>query len=100
MDQDVGVAAVLALPDKARSENWRAAGSCRGSDPDLFYPIGRGRSAYRQIEEAKAVCRDCPSREPCLAFAITTRQHRGVWGGTSPDERRRLTRHRVRTVAS
>ena len=99
MDQDNGMATVLALPNRAPTESWRAVANCRGSDPNLFYPIGRGRRAYQQIDEAKAVCRGCPSREACLAWAISTRQHRGVWGGTSPEERRRLARPR-RTVAS
>ena len=100
MSQDVGVATVLALPDRARTEDWRAVARCRGTDPNLFYPIGRGRQADQQIEAAKAVCNGCPSADACLAHAMSTRQHRGVWGGTSPEERRRLARARLRTVAS
>ena len=99
MNPDHGVT-VLALPDRASTGDWRTLARCRGTDPNFFYPIGRGRQADEQIDEAKAVCRGCPSREGCLAYAISTRQHRGVWGGTSPEERRRLVRARVRTVAS
>jgi WhiB family redox-sensing transcriptional regulator len=100
MDQNLAVATVLALPNRARTEDWRSVASCRGTDPNLFYPIGRGRHADQQMEEAKAVCRECPSQEACLAFAVSTRQHRGVWGATSPEERRRLARGKVRSVAS
>ena len=100
MNQDLAVATVLTLPNRARPEDWRSVASCRGTDPNLFYPIGRGRQADQQIEEAKAVCDGCLSREACLAFAVSTRQHRGVWGGTSPEERRRMARSKVRTVAS
>lgn len=80
--------------------NWREVASCRDSDPDLFYPLGKGHAAFEQTEEAKLVCRACPSREPCLAFALATRQDLGVWGGTSPEERRVLMRERRRAVAS
>jgi WhiB family transcriptional regulator, redox-sensing transcriptional regulator len=83
-----------------RLEGWRNSASCRDSDPDLFYPLGRGRAAFEQAEVAKAVCRDCPSREPCLAYALVTRQDLGVWGGTSPEDRRVLIRGQRPAVAS
>ncbi len=82
------------------SENWRHVGSCRDSDPNVFYPLGRGRPARELTEVAKSICRACPSRRPCLAFALATRQDLGVWGGTSPEERRELLRARRRAVAS
>jgi WhiB family redox-sensing transcriptional regulator len=85
---------------RRRAENWRAVGSCRDSDPNLFYPLGRGHPSLEQTEVAKSICRACPSREPCLAFALATRQDLGVWGGTSPEERRELIRARRRAIAS
>jgi WhiB family redox-sensing transcriptional regulator len=81
-------------------EGWRNSASCRESDPDLFYPLGRGRAALEQAEVAKAICRACPSREPCLTYALVTRQDLGVWGGTSPDDRRERIRGRRPAVAS
>ena len=33
------------------------------------------------VEEAKALCRDCPIREACLAGALERREPWGVWGG-------------------
>jgi WhiB family redox-sensing transcriptional regulator len=79
---------------------WRDVGNCRHSDPNLFYPLGRGVAAFEQAEDAKAICRTCPSQEPCLAFALATSQDLGVWGGMSADERRRLLRSRRASVAS
>jgi WhiB family redox-sensing transcriptional regulator len=35
----------------------------------------------REIEQAKALCRDCPAREACLASALKRREPWGVWGG-------------------
>ena len=82
-------------------ESWRDAGHCRDKDPNIFYPLGRGRSAMDQMEVAKAFCRGCPSREPCLEFALTAGQQLGIWGGTSPEERRVLLgRGRRAQVAS
>ena len=33
------------------------------------------------VEEAKALCLDCPIRERCLAGALERREPWGVWGG-------------------
>jgi WhiB family transcriptional regulator, redox-sensing transcriptional regulator len=46
--------------------------------------------------DAKAVCRTCPVRVPCLDFAMATNQDAGVWGGTSEEERRALRAARRR----
>ena len=72
--------------------DWRMLAACRNSDPALFFPIGTTGPAVDQIRSAKAVCRQCPAREPCLDFAMNTRQDSGVWGGTTEDERHRLRR--------
>jgi WhiB family redox-sensing transcriptional regulator len=81
-------------------KSWRLFGSCRDSDPNLFYPIGRSRTAQNQTLAAKLVCTSCPSREPCLAFALATHQELGVWGGTSPEDRRHLGWEVQRQVVS
>jgi WhiB family redox-sensing transcriptional regulator len=72
--------------------DWRTVALCRDTDPDLFFPIGTTGPALEQIEDAKAVCRQCPALEPCLEFALATNQESGVWGGTSEEERRKLRR--------
>lgn len=79
--------------------DWRHRAKCREVDPELFFPIGNTGPALLQIEEAKAVCRQCPVLEPCLEWALSTGQDAGVWGGTSEDERRALKRQRVRNRA-
>lgn len=83
---------------KRAPKSWREVGICRDSDPNFFYPVGRGQAALEQTEAAKSVCRVCPSREPCLAFALATHQKLGIWGGASPKERRQLARGRPRPV--
>jgi WhiB family redox-sensing transcriptional regulator len=73
-------------------DSWRDHAACRHEDPDLFFPIGNTGPALVQHEQAKAVCRRCPVREPCLQWALDTAQTLGIWGGTSENERRALRR--------
>jgi WhiB family redox-sensing transcriptional regulator len=70
---------------------WRQQASCRGVDPEIFYPVSEDEEA---AADAKAVCATCPVREPCLEHALTTREKHGVWGGLDERERRRVLRRR------
>lgn len=81
-------ASVIALANAEYS--WRSDALCRDTDPELFFPIGTTGGALLQIEQARAVCRQCPVQADCLDFALTTNQDSGIWGGTSEEERRRL----------
>lgn len=63
---------VAAEPDRA----------CAGADPELFFPLNN-----TQLRLAKNICKRCPHKQPCLDWAVETRQAFGVWGGTGPDER-------------
>jgi WhiB family redox-sensing transcriptional regulator len=71
-------------------DDWRDHASCRDTNPDLFFPVGTTGPAIEQIENAKAVCLQCPVQAPCLEYALATNQDSGVWGGTSEEERRKL----------
>jgi WhiB family redox-sensing transcriptional regulator len=71
---------------------WRKHAACRDTNPDLFFPVGTTGQALVQIDQAKAVCHECPVQSDCLEFALTTNQDSGVWGGTSEEERRKLRR--------
>ena len=71
---------------------WRPQALCRDTDPELFFPIGTTGAALVQIEQARAVCRQCPVQADCLDFALKTNQDSGIWGGTSEEERRKLRR--------
>ncbi|MED7923575.1 WhiB family transcriptional regulator [Nonomuraea sp. LP-02] len=71
--------------------DWTRRAACLDQDPELFFPISMEGPSQSQVEEAKAVCRGCPVREPCLAYALSTRQAYGVWGGTDPEQRRELS---------
>jgi len=79
-----------------RTELWREAAACRGSDPSLFFPEDEDGEV---VDDAKAVCAVCAVREQCLEYALEAREEYGVWGGTTPRERRRLLRRRRRRIA-
>lgn len=72
---------------------WRQHSACRGTDPDIFYPV-----SDEEAEPAKAICATCPVREPCLEYALSTRERDGVWGGATERERRRMIRQRRKTA--
>lgn len=84
------------VPETLRPVDWRAAGLCAAEDPELFHPVGTSSAALLQIEEAKAVCRRCPSIEACLDHALTKPENDGVWGGLSEKERGSIRRAKVR----
>jgi WhiB family transcriptional regulator, redox-sensing transcriptional regulator len=86
------VALTLSVEYLVERQDWRDHASCRDTSPDLFFPVGTTGPALDQIEEAKAVCRHCPARTPCLEYALVTNQDSGIWGGTSEEERRKLRR--------
>ncbi len=59
----------------------RAAGligplPCRTEDPRLWFS-----DLPAELEQAKAFCRQCPLRRPCLDGAIERAEPCGVWGG-------------------
>jgi WhiB family transcriptional regulator, redox-sensing transcriptional regulator len=70
--------------------SWWDLAACRSADPELFFPISATGAGLADIARAKAVCASCGVRQPCLDYAIGTRQVHGVWGGTSEEERRDL----------
>jgi WhiB family redox-sensing transcriptional regulator len=75
---------------------WRDRAACLDEDPELFFPIGSGDAAFRQIDRAKVVCRRCEVIETCLSWAMESGKDDGVWGGLSADERRALKRRNAR----
>jgi len=86
------VALTWRLPGDWNADEWRHRAACRDSEPKLFFPAGETGPALDQAEAAIAVCRQCPVRGECLAFALASNQEAGVWGGATEWERRKLRR--------
>lgn len=66
---------------------WAARGACRGSDPELFFPLTQ---SAEQEARAKAVCERCPVLTECRAYAVRAAEPEGIWGGLTVRERRGL----------
>jgi WhiB family transcriptional regulator, redox-sensing transcriptional regulator len=64
--------------------------ACVGEDPDVFFPEGRERPVWEDIDRAKAICATCPVVDPCLAWALAMQIGSGIWGGRTEGERQRM----------
>jgi hypothetical protein len=72
---------------------WMDDAACRGVDPDLWYP---DQGDWNSSRAAKRICRSCPVRLACLAYAVANGEAFGVWGGLSSNDRRVLVGKRPR----
>ncbi|MEY9892609.1 WhiB family redox-sensing transcriptional regulator [Catenulispora sp. MAP12-49] len=68
---------------------WQVQAACRGMAVSVFFSphYERGDSRQRREQRAKAICRECPVRQRCAAFALRTGQAFGVWGGLTEADR-------------
>ena len=69
---------------------WTNQAACRGTDTEIFYPVTSDEEA-----EALSICATCPVRAQCLDDALRNRETYGIWGGTTPEQRRRIRRERA-----
>ena len=62
------------------------------SNPDMFFPEPSDREG---IAKAKAICAGCPIAFDCLETAMADSDLRkwGIWGGTTPEERKTMMRN-------
>ncbi len=74
-----------ALAESQGDDAWRTRGLCRTADPETFFP-----SASEPADAAMALCRSCAVQGPCLAWALRVGDCHGVWGATTPRERRAM----------
>jgi len=76
------------------SEDWVERGSCRSHDPEIFFPVSTTGIGRIDTEQAVAICRGCPVRQECLQWALRAGEAHGIWGGTTPEQRRYM-RHEL-----
>jgi WhiB family redox-sensing transcriptional regulator len=97
------------LPVRPRRVQWLRAGwavwmplptahdgqPCR-QHPDDFFPAEHDRAGMTGMKVARAreSCIACPDRVPCAEYGIAHSRDYGVWGGTTPEERRRILKIR------
>ena len=64
---------------------------CRRKNPRLWFS-----DLPAELQRAKAYCRPCPVRLPCLAGAVERHEPHGVWGGEIFDRGEIITEKRPR----
>jgi len=70
---------------------WMTEADCQNLPTDIFFPKP-GRLGTAHAKRAVKICRGCPVREECLAYAMSfaDRSLPGIWGGTTERERSQL----------
>jgi WhiB family redox-sensing transcriptional regulator len=74
-----------ALTERQFGDAWRTRGVCQSVDPETFFP-----APSEPADGAVALCRTCDVQGPCLAWALEVGDCHGVWGATTPRERRAM----------
>ena len=80
---------------------WADDALCAQTDPDIWFPEIGG---HREAAMARRICRACPVRTECLDYALAGADTwngftTGIWGGTSPAERKQIRRARKAAAA-
>ena len=73
---------------------WQDEALCQQVGGDLFYS-----EVGEDTERAKAVCRGCLVRLPCLEYALEIGDKEGIFGGFAERPRRRIARRYQAGVA-
>lgn len=66
--------------------------ACKSVDPEMFFPEDYDDKAA--VLQAKAICQSCPLTSACLVYAIKDSSLEGIWGATTPNERRNMRRRK------
>lgn len=68
---------------------WVRQAACAGLPTSYFFSDDPD-----DVKLALAVCRPCPVRDDCAAYALAIPILDGVWGGMTEADRRRIVRRR------
>jgi hypothetical protein len=73
------------MQERDEDLTWRVRGVCQSVDPEVFFP-----APSEPADAAVALCRTCDVQGACLAWALQVGDCHGVWGATTPRERRAM----------
>lgn len=61
--------------------------------PDLWFTQDIGeKGSYVQLKDIIQICESCPVQNLCAEYAIEQKEEFGIWGGTTPGQRKILSR--------
>lgn len=71
---------------------WMAEALCAEAEGNLWFPDVNSPDA----KYAKSICAECPVVDECLDYAVQNKIVEGIWGGMTPNERKRKMKGRQR----
>ncbi len=83
------MSAALPMEEVPFPAEWTSRGACQLVPTEVFFP-SRGQA----VEPAKDVCGVCPVLAECRDYALGIADLKGVWGGLTEAERKKLRRRR------
>lgn len=69
--------------------DWQTDAACHDLPLDLFFPSS-GVESSRNMNVIKPFCEACPVQVECLAYALSHPDERGIWAGTTENDRRKI----------
>ena len=69
--------------------DWQQSAACHELPLDLFFPSS-GMESSRNMNVIKPFCEACPVRVDCLTYALSHPDERGIWAGTTENDRRKI----------
>lgn len=63
---------------------WQLEASCSEDEQDLFFSQAKGK-----MDKAISICGKCSVKGECLKFAIDEKVEFGIFGGLTPQERKK-----------
>jgi WhiB family redox-sensing transcriptional regulator len=86
------------MPFDQGSSGWQRLAACRGEDATYYFApsyFEKRREKLAREAVAKRICAVCPVQQPCLEYALATREVHGVWGGLNETERRAILKRQA-----
>jgi len=84
--EDWELAQFIEIFKRARPSFYNDATCIEEESPGEWFFPGQGQAPF--IKKGLAVCRRCPVQKTCFLHAMSISDEHGVWGGSTPDQRR------------
>lgn len=94
----VSVSLVVSVDVPIWMQQCESPPPCCGQE-DIFFPVTYTKVCHDQIAQAKDICRACPLIEACQSWAVERPSLDGVWGATTPLDRRRIRMGRMEAAS-